>query len=49
MPKERGLERNSRHFAVLSSLFVNLRLDSIVSPRPVNGYHNKTAPQLGTG
>ena len=38
MPKERGLERNSLHFAVLSSLFVNLRFNSIVGPRPVNEY-----------
>ncbi len=27
MPKEGGLERNSLHFAVLSSLFVNLRFN----------------------
>ncbi len=41
MPKERGLERNSLHFAVLSSLFVNLRFNSIVGPKPVNGYHRR--------
>ena len=40
MPKERGLERNSLHLAVLSSLFVNLRFNWIVGPRPVNGYHH---------
>ena len=38
MLKERGRERNSLHFAVLSSLFVNLRFSSIVGPRPVNAY-----------
>jgi hypothetical protein len=38
MPRERGLERNSRHFAVLSSLFDIRRF--ISSPRQIrlNGY-----------